>query len=57
MKQEANATYDGRYVLAGTDTDVRPYDTSLQAAPNDAFAATARCSCARSGRASRSPST
>jgi flagellin-like hook-associated protein FlgL len=57
MKQEANATYDGRYVLAGTNTDVRPYDTSLQAAPNDAFAATARCSCARSGRASRSPST
>jgi flagellar hook-associated protein 3 FlgL len=37
MKQEANATYDGRYVLAGTDTDVRPYDASLQAAPNDDF--------------------
>jgi flagellar hook-associated protein 3 FlgL len=38
MKQEANATYDGRYVLAGTNTDVRPYDPSLQATPNDAFA-------------------
>ena len=38
MKQEANATYDGRYVLAGTDTDVRPYDPSLQATPNDSLA-------------------
>ena len=52
MKQEANATYDGRYVLAGADTDVRPYDPSLQATPNDSFGRrTRRCSCARSGRA------
>jgi flagellar hook-associated protein 3 FlgL len=37
MKQEANATYDGRYVLAGTRTDVRPYDPSVQATPNDGY--------------------
>jgi flagellar hook-associated protein 3 FlgL len=29
MKQEANATYDGRYVLAGNRTDNPPYDSSL----------------------------
>ena len=29
MKQEANATYDGRYVFAGTDTATRPYDSTL----------------------------
>src|SRR5919198_5942370 len=34
MKQEADATYDGRYVLSGTRTDVRPYDPS----PGDAYA-------------------
>jgi flagellar hook-associated protein 3 FlgL len=28
MKQEANATYDGRYVLGGTRTNVRPYDAT-----------------------------
>ena len=37
MKQEANATYDGRYVLGGTNTAVRPYDSSVQATPNDGF--------------------
>ena len=35
MKQEADATYDGRYVLSGTRTDVRPYDPS---SPGDAYA-------------------
>jgi flagellar hook-associated protein 3 FlgL len=40
MKQEANATYDGRYVLAGSSTDVRPYDPSVQATPNDGFGGT-----------------
>jgi flagellar hook-associated protein 3 FlgL len=25
LKQEANASYSGRYVFSGTDTDVRPY--------------------------------
>ena len=29
MKQEANATYDGRYVLGGNKTANRPYDSSL----------------------------
>jgi flagellar hook-associated protein 3 FlgL len=38
MKQEANATYDGRYVLAGTDTATRPYDQSVQTTPNDGYA-------------------
>jgi flagellar hook-associated protein 3 FlgL len=28
MKQEANATYDGRYVFAGTSTSTRPYDST-----------------------------
>jgi flagellar hook-associated protein 3 FlgL len=28
MKQEANATYDGRYVLGGNRTNVRPYDST-----------------------------
>jgi flagellar hook-associated protein 3 FlgL len=37
MKQEANATYDGRYVFAGTDTAARPYDSTLGTG-NDAFA-------------------
>jgi flagellar hook-associated protein 3 FlgL len=37
MKQEANATYDGRYVFAGTSTDVRPYDSTVQATANDAY--------------------
>jgi len=42
MKQEANATYDGRYVLAGSRTNTRPYDSTLQtttpgAAPNDGY--------------------
>ena len=41
MKQEANATYDGRYVLAGTDTATRPYDQSVQATANDAYAGNA----------------
>jgi flagellar hook-associated protein 3 FlgL len=31
MKQEANATYDGRYVLAGSQTNAKPYDATLQA--------------------------
>jgi flagellar hook-associated protein 3 FlgL len=35
MKQEANATYDGRYVLGGDRTDNRPYDASL--AGNDDY--------------------
>jgi flagellar hook-associated protein 3 FlgL len=43
MKQEANATYDGRYVLGGNRTNVRPYDSTLQTTdpattPNDAYA-------------------
>lgn len=37
MKQEANATYDGRYVFAGTDTAGRPYDSTLGTG-TDAFA-------------------
>jgi flagellar hook-associated protein 3 FlgL len=43
IKQEANATYDGRYVLGGTRTNVRPYDSTTTATdpsvtPNDAYA-------------------
>jgi flagellar hook-associated protein 3 FlgL len=30
MKQEANASYDGRYVLGGSRTNVRPYDSTFQ---------------------------
>jgi flagellar hook-associated protein 3 FlgL len=42
MKQEANATYDGRYVLAGSRTNTKPYDATLQATgagatPNDGY--------------------
>jgi flagellar hook-associated protein 3 FlgL len=40
MKQEANATYDGRYVLAGSRTNVPPYDSKVlapPAAPNDTY--------------------
>jgi flagellar hook-associated protein 3 FlgL len=37
VKQEANATYDGRYVLGGTRTDVRPYDSTFSSTPNDAY--------------------
>jgi len=29
MKQEANATYDGRYVLGGSRTNTPPYDATL----------------------------
>jgi flagellar hook-associated protein 3 FlgL len=43
IKQGANATYDGRYVLGGSATDVRPYDSAMTptVAPgpwNDAYA-------------------
>jgi flagellar hook-associated protein 3 FlgL len=43
MKQEANATYDGRYVLGGNRTNVRPYDatattTGGSTPTNDAYA-------------------
>jgi flagellar hook-associated protein 3 FlgL len=40
MKQEANATYDGRHVMSGSLTNVAPYDTKVlapPAAPNDAY--------------------
>jgi flagellar hook-associated protein 3 FlgL len=40
MKQEANATYDGRYVLGGARTNVPPYDSKVLpvgAAPNDGY--------------------
>jgi flagellar hook-associated protein 3 FlgL len=40
MKQEANATYDGRYVLSGSRTNVPPYDSRVlppPAAPNDTY--------------------
>jgi flagellar hook-associated protein 3 FlgL len=40
MKQEANATYDGRYVLGGARTNVPPYDSKVlpaPAAPNDGY--------------------
>ncbi len=33
VKQEANVTYDGRYVFAGTATDTRPYELG----ENDAY--------------------
>src|SRR3954466_3949236 len=43
MKQEANATYGGRYVLGGNRTNVRPYDstenkTDPSIPTNDAYA-------------------
>jgi flagellar hook-associated protein 3 FlgL len=43
MKQEANVTYDGRYVLGGNSTNVRPYDpaetrTDPSVTRNDAYA-------------------
>jgi flagellar hook-associated protein 3 FlgL len=34
VKQEANVTYDGRYIFAGTETETRPYELG----PNDAYA-------------------
>jgi flagellar hook-associated protein 3 FlgL len=34
VKQEANASYGGRYVFSGTNTDIRPYDV---AATSDAY--------------------
>jgi flagellar hook-associated protein 3 FlgL len=34
VKQEANASYGGRYVFSGTNTDIRPYDV---AAASDAY--------------------
>lgn len=42
MKQEANATYDGRYVLGGSRTNTKPYDATLQTTaagvtPNDGY--------------------
>jgi flagellar hook-associated protein 3 FlgL len=40
MKQEANATYDGRYVMSGSLSNVPPYDTKVlapPAAPNDTY--------------------
>ena len=40
MKQEANATYDGRYVLAGSRTNVPPYDSKVLpvgSPPNDTY--------------------
>jgi flagellar hook-associated protein 3 FlgL len=41
MKQEANASYDGRYVLAGSRTNTKPYDSTLTATgtgtPNDGY--------------------
>jgi flagellar hook-associated protein 3 FlgL len=42
VKQEANATYDGRYVLAGSRTNTKPYDSTLQTTaagttPNDSY--------------------
>jgi flagellar hook-associated protein 3 FlgL len=42
MKQEANASYDGRYVLAGSRTNTKPYDATLQTTtagttPNDGY--------------------
>src|SRR5919198_13926 len=42
MKQEADATYDGRYILSGSRTNTRPYDSTLTTGagvvPNDAYA-------------------
>jgi flagellar hook-associated protein 3 FlgL len=41
IKQEANATYDGRYILSGSRTNTRPYDATLttgpSATPNDGY--------------------
>src|ERR671921_374771 len=40
MKQEANATYDGRYVLGGSRTNVPPYDSKVLpvgSPPNDTY--------------------
>ena len=41
MKQEADATYDGRYILAGSRTNTRPFDSTLTtgagATANDAY--------------------
>jgi len=42
MKQEGNATYDGRYVLGGSRTNTPPYDATLtktdpSVTPNDAY--------------------
>jgi flagellar hook-associated protein 3 FlgL len=42
MKQEANSTYDGRYVLAGSRTNTKPYDATVQTTsagttPNDTY--------------------
>ena len=39
MKQEANATYDGRYVLGGSRTNTPPFDATVTAGgtPNDAY--------------------
>jgi flagellar hook-associated protein 3 FlgL len=40
MKQEANATYDGRYVLGGSRTNVPPFDSKVLPAPlppNDGY--------------------
>jgi flagellar hook-associated protein 3 FlgL len=40
MKQEANATYDGRYVLAGSRTNLAPYDSKVLpvgSPPNDTY--------------------
>ena len=42
MKQEGNATYDGRYVLGGSRTNTPPYDSTLtktdpSVTPNDAY--------------------
>ncbi|MEN3279639.1 MAG: flagellar hook-associated protein 3 FlgL [Solirubrobacteraceae bacterium] len=40
VKQEANATYDGRYVFGGARTNVPPYDPKVLPAgstPNDAY--------------------
>jgi flagellar hook-associated protein 3 FlgL len=42
MKQEGNATYDGRYVLGGSRTNTPPYDATLtrtdpSVATNDAY--------------------
>jgi flagellar hook-associated protein 3 FlgL len=42
VKQEANATYDGRYVLGGSRTNTPPYDAALtktdpSVTPNDGY--------------------
>jgi flagellar hook-associated protein 3 FlgL len=42
MKQEGNATYDGRYVLSGSRTNTKPYDATVQTTaagvtPNDGY--------------------